>query len=126
MKLANVINYIYVFLTIGFTVYAQLILKWRINQLDPIPTDFLKQIIYFLGLFLDPSILSCFFAGFLASLTWMATLSKFELSYAYPFMSLSFVLVLLFSGIFFKESISMDRIIGVALIFAGTLIVGRS
>jgi len=42
----------------------------------------------------DPLIFSGFASAFIASFFWMAAMTKFELSYAYPFMSRVFVLVL--------------------------------
>ena len=53
----------------------------------------------------------------------MAAMTKLQLSHAYPFMSLAFVLVLIFSGVFFQEPITTPKIIGIALVVAG-LIVG--
>ena len=46
-------------------------------------------------------------------------MTKFDLSYAYPFMSLSFVLVLILSALFFHEPVSMAKVLGVMLIMAG-------
>jgi hypothetical protein len=39
----------------------------------------------------------------------VAALTKFELSYAYPFMSLAFVLVLLSSALLFHETVTMPQ-----------------
>jgi drug/metabolite transporter (DMT)-like permease len=64
-------------------------------------------------------VLSAFAAAFLASLCWMAAMTKFDLSFAYPFMSLSFVLVLVFSGLFFHEPVNMAKLAGIGLIVLG-------
>nr|BFE90316.1 hypothetical protein GCM10020185_08520 [Pseudomonas brassicacearum subsp. brassicacearum] len=37
--MANAFNYIYILATIAFTVYGQLILKWRISKLGPLPVE---------------------------------------------------------------------------------------
>jgi drug/metabolite transporter (DMT)-like permease len=63
--------------------------------------------------------------GFLAMLCWMAALTKFELSYAYPFMSLAFVLILILSAVLFREAITAPKLIGIALIMAGIIISSR-
>lgn len=118
-------DYFYIFATIGFTVYGQLIIKWRIVQFGSFPNG-LSQILQFIfRLFLDPLILSGFFAGFLASIAWMMAMTKFDLSHAYPFMSLNFVVVLLLSGWLLNEPISLQKIVGVGLIFFGTLVAAR-
>jgi multidrug transporter EmrE-like cation transporter len=115
-------NYLYILGTILFTLYGQLILKWRIGKYGTLPVDFDEKIIFLLKLFLDPFILSGFFAAFLASLFWMAAMTKFELSHAYPFMAANFVLVLFFSALLFSETISILKIVGIALVFVGIIV----
>lgn len=119
------LDYLYIAATIGFTVYGQLILKWRIAQLGPLPIEFAEKLKFLLGLLLDPAIFSGFAAGFLASLAWMAAMTKFDLSHAYPFMSLNFVVVLLLSGWILSEPMTAHKTLGVGLIVLGTLIAAR-
>ena len=54
---------------------------------------------------------------------WLVALSRVELSYAYPFISLSYVLVLLASTTLFKEQVSPLRMLGVAAICLGIYVV---
>jgi multidrug transporter EmrE-like cation transporter len=56
----------------------------------------------------------------------LMALSRVELSFAYPFLSISYVLVLIAGYFLFGESISASRIAGVALICVGTFFVARS
>lgn len=49
-------------------------------------------------------------------------MTKLPLSHAYPFMSLAFVLVMGFSGLFFHETITFPKMIGVMLIMIGLII----
>jgi multidrug transporter EmrE-like cation transporter len=56
----------------------------------------------------------------------MAAMTKFELSYAYPFMSLAFVLVLGLSAVFFQEAITMPKVLGLSLIILGIIIGSRN
>jgi uncharacterized membrane protein len=56
----------------------------------------------------------------------MAALKQFELSKAYPFMSLSFVCVLVLSYWIFKETVSTQKIVGSLLIIAGIYLVSKS
>jgi drug/metabolite transporter (DMT)-like permease len=119
-------GYVYIFLTIVLTVYGQIILKWRLNQLEELPLLFSDKIVFLLKSLFDPFIFSSFFSAFLASLAWMAALKEFELSKAYPFMSLSFVCVLMLSYWLFKETVSVQKIIGSILIIIGVIIVSKS
>jgi drug/metabolite transporter (DMT)-like permease len=61
-----------------------------------------------------------------ASLIWFVVLTRFELSYSNLMLSLTFVLVLLASAVFFKEHISLLRWIGAALIVLGVFFVSQS
>lgn len=70
------------------------------------------------------------FTGFafygLSSIIYLNVLSKLDLSYAYPFVALSFVLVTVLSWYFFHESLPMLRIFGLVLIMAGVFTVAAS
>src|SRR5450755_2143910 len=100
-------DYLYIVATIGFTAYGQLILKWRIRDFGVLPTEPLEKLKFLFLLLFDPAIFSAFAAAFLASLAWMAAMTKFDLSHAYPFMSLTFVVVLLLSGWLLSEPVSV-------------------
>ena len=56
----------------------------------------------------------------------LMVLSRVPLSYAYPFLSISYVVVLAVGYYFFDEHISWTRIAGVGLICAGTVLVAQS
>lgn len=120
-------GYLYIFGTIFFTVYGQLVLKWRISGYGELPDgSFVDKVIFLLKLLLDPFVFSGFASAFIASLFWMAAMTKFEVSYAYPFMSLSFVLVFLLAAILFHESVTIYKIAGLILIVLGIYISSRS
>jgi len=116
------LNYLYIFGTVLFTVYGQVILKWRIGNYGALPDLFQQKVLFLLRLFIDPFILSGLLAAFIASLFWMAAMTKFDLSHAYPFMSLSFILVLILSGVFFNEPINIFKVVGLTLIVIGIIV----
>lgn len=120
------IGYFYIFGTIAFTVYGQLILKWRIAQYDALPLQLTEKLLFLAKLFLDPFLISGLASAFIASLFWIMAMTKFEISYAYPFMSLAFVLVFLFSVLVFEESVNANKVIGLSLIVLGILITSRA
>jgi multidrug transporter EmrE-like cation transporter len=116
------LNHIYIFLTIFFTVYGQMIIKWQVSFAGAMPEDVLPKIQFLLNLLLKPWVISGYASALLASITWMAAMSKFQLSYAYPFMSLAFVFVLFLSSIFFYESITLPKMMGMAFIVLGIIV----
>lgn len=119
-------GYLYISGTIFFTVYGQLILKWRINDVGSMPGNFAEKISFLVHLLFDPWIFSGFVSAFIASFFWMATMTKFEISYAYPFMSSAFVLVFLLSVILFQEAVTAQKIAGLVLIVVGIIVTSRS
>jgi multidrug transporter EmrE-like cation transporter len=118
-------GYVYIFMTIGFTVYGQIILKYAVGR-ETFPPDGLQMLWFILRFSLTPLVISGYFAALLASFSWVAALSKFELSYAYPFTSLNFVLVVLISALAFSEAIDIFKLVGLTLIVGGVLCLGMS
>jgi multidrug transporter EmrE-like cation transporter len=118
-------GYFYIFGTIVFTVYGQIIIKYQMNKVGELPPDLINKILALLLQFKNIWILSGFFSAFLAALCWMATMTKFELSYAYPFMGLNFILVLFLCVIFFKEPLTIYKIIGTFSIIIGIYFIGK-
>lgn len=118
-------GYVYIFLTIVLSSYGQLILKWRMNSFGDYPDEWIPKLTLIMKSLLDPYIISSFLAAFLASLTWMAALTKFELSTAYPYMSLSFVVVFIVSYLLLGESVSVYKVGGTLLIVAGVILLSK-
>ena len=119
-------GYVYIFGTILFTVYGQLVLKWQMDQAGSLPVGIWDKFIFLLQQFLNPWVLSGFASAFLAALCWMAAMTKFNISYAYPFMSLSFVLVFLLSIMLFGDPVTVQKIVGLTLIIAGIVVTSQS
>ena len=115
-------GYVYVFGCIFFTVYGQLILKWRLSLRGAMPESFGGKLLFLANARLDPFILSGVAGAFVASLFWMAAMTKFEVSFAYPFMSLAFVAVLFLSALFFHEPITLGKVLGLLLIIGGIVV----
>jgi multidrug transporter EmrE-like cation transporter len=119
-------GFLYIAGCVFFTVYGQLILKWRMNMQEALPDGIDEKFIYLIKLVLfDPFILSGFVSAFLASLFWMAAMTKFSLSFSYPFMSSAFVIVMVFSVILFGESLNIYKIIGTSLIVMGIFVLSQ-
>lgn len=116
------VGYLYVALTIGLTVYGQLVLKWQMNIAGPAPEIGVDKFLFLTRLLLNPWVLSGFAAAFLASFSWMAAMTRLDLSHAYPFMSANFVVVLLLSAMLFNEPLTPLKVLGLALIVAGIVV----
>jgi len=62
----------------------------------------------------------------LGVVNWLLALSHLELSYAYPFASLSYIGIIIGSYFVFKERITLMRLAGIAVIIAGVIVTSQS
>ncbi len=62
----------------------------------------------------------------LSAVTWLVVISRVPLSLAYPFAGITYVLLAMFSKFVLKEHVPYLRWVGVALIVAGVVMVGRT
>ena len=122
----DIAGHVYILLTLLLTVYGQLVLKWQMGYAGPMPADNLDKVLFLLRQFLNPWIMSGFASAFLASLAWMAAMTRFDLNYAYPFMSLAFIIVMLFSVLFLSEALTPQRVLGTVMVVAGLVVIARA
>ena len=121
----GIAGFAYVFGSILCTVYGQVIVKWQVGKAGSLPVNFSDRIWFLTALLLNPWIVSGILAGFFALICWLAAMTKFELSYAYPFMSLAFVFVMVLSALLFHEPITAAKVLGILLIIAGIVVGSR-
>lgn len=62
----------------------------------------------------------------ISSLFWLISLSRADLSYVYPFVSLNFAFIVLFSHFLFGDPIGALRLLGVFFICLGVILVSFS
>lgn len=87
-----------------------------------LPESFSSKILTLIKLIFDPFIFTGFVFAFIASLFWMAAMTKFEITTAYPFMSLAPALVFLIGVLFLGEAFTIGKVAGLALIILGTFV----
>lgn len=118
------IPFLIVAVAVCFSVTGELFLKAGMNQIgafgfgDLLPT--LGRIVT------HPRILIGFASIGVGAVFWLAALARVDLSWAYPMLSLGYVLVLLLSAAFLGESVSTVRWFGVLVIIVGVILVSRS
>lgn len=59
-------------------------------------------------------------------LLWMSVLSKVEVSYAYPFLSVGYIVAAVAGYMLFNEHLSATRIAGIIVICIGVILISRS
>jgi multidrug transporter EmrE-like cation transporter len=119
-------QHIYIFITLAFTVSSQLIIKWKMSDFSY--NDFSSwqdRYSFAFSMLINPYIILALTFTLLAGVSWMIAMTKFELSYAYPFTIFSLIFVTLFSIIFFEEQVNAYKIIGIILVAIGIFTISR-
>lgn len=75
---------------------------------------------------LNPYVLLGFVMYALSTIFWLIALSKKELSFVYPFISLTYIIVLVLSSLVLKESMGVSKLVGTLIIIIGLIIIARS
>ena len=112
-------SYVYVFTTILLTVYGHIVIKWQVLQAGALPAAAGEKAWFLAKLLVNPWIASALAALLLAAVSWMAAMTRLDLSHAYPFTSLAFVLVTGASALLFHEPVTGTKLAGLALICLG-------
>ena len=120
------IEHFYIFLSIFFAVCSQLIIKWKMssfsfNDTQGVIGKFLLAISMLVNPYIILSIIFTLFSG----LSWMIAMTKFEISYAYPFTILGFIVVMIMSYFLFDEDLNIYKIIGTFIVIIGIIIVSK-
>ncbi len=105
---------------------AQIMLKRGMLAIGPLDFSASSPVMTILKVVFQPFVFAglCIFVISMASHLYV--LSKVELSFAYPFLSLAYVVVLAFAWLAFGEQVGILRVAGVALICLGTILVAQS
>ena len=119
----------FILVSVGLAAVAQLTLKHGMNQVTQhgeIPLDLGRPVDVLRRIALNASVWAGLAAFELSAAVWLIVLSRASLSFAYPFASLTYVLILVFDRFVLNEPISGLRYGGVALIIAGLLLISRT
>ena len=100
---------------------GQLTLKAAVNQVGKLELS--APMLIKLGT--NPIFILALGVYFVSAVLWLLGLMKADLSFAYPFLSLTYIVVLLGGALLFHENITWLRLVGCAVIISGLLIIAR-
>lgn len=111
----------FILLSISLAVMGQVFLKIGMSSLkaQPAVTLIVKGLT-------TPLVLLGLFLYVLSALIWLIVLSRTELSFAYPFIGLSYILILIISWLFLGEDVRLIRWLGTLIICLGVILISRS
>ncbi|MBU0573763.1 MAG: EamA family transporter [Candidatus Margulisiibacteriota bacterium] len=117
-------NYLILAISIALAVLGQLLMKHGMNIFGTFPISKLPQNI--IPMFMNPWVFCGMAAFAVSSIFWLVVLSRINISFAYPMVSVAYVIVALFAMIFFKENVTLIRWLGIAVICFGVFLISRS
>ncbi|HXV42019.1 MAG TPA: EamA family transporter [Anaerolineae bacterium] len=118
------IGYILISVLAGAT--GQIMLKKGMSSMGPLTLSFeqLFNILWRIGT--NPYVVIGLAIYVTGTVFWLAALSRVDLSYAYPFASLSYVVMLVAAWQLFNEDITPFRLLGTLVVCLGVFLISRS
>lgn len=102
---------------------GNLIVKYGLQQST---FQFGDLVTSYVNIFTNPFILVGMLAVGASSIFWLSALSRADLSYAYPMISIGYIITAVAAWAFFKENLSMIRMTGILIICSGVFLMSKS
>lgn len=115
----------FILFTVMTNAAAQLMLKHGMMTLGPINFEGTNPIVKLLQIVFSPWVFLGLCTFVISMASHLFVLSKVELSFAYPFLSLAYVAVAVFAYFVFHEDLNAYRIAGIAAICLGTILIAQ-
>lgn len=125
-KLSLTNSILLILLSISIAVGGQMLLKIGINRIDIASSsgfNYVSQL--FLGVIKSPLVITGLFLYVISAAVWLIVLSAVDLSFAYPFIGFTYVMVLLCSKFILGEEVNLIRWIGALIITVGVIVISR-
>jgi multidrug transporter EmrE-like cation transporter len=116
----------FILFTVMTNAAAQLMLKQGMTTMAPISFEGVNPIVKLFQIVFNPWVFFGLCTFVISMASHLFVLSKVELSFAYPFLSLAYVAVAVFAYFIFREDLNAFRIAGIACICAGTVLIAQS
>ena len=125
-KLSLLSSVLLIFLSVSIAVTGQILLKMGIDRIGASGFGSVRELAgFFSSIIRSPMVLTGLFLYFISSAIWLVVLSTVDLSFAYPFIGITYVLVLILSKFILKEEVNPIRWAGAFIITVGVVIISR-
>lgn len=105
---------------------AQLLLKAGMSQIGHFEFSMSNAMPIAMKVMVNPPILAGLSAYVLSVVVWLLVLSRVQVSYAYPMLSIGYVVNAVAAYYLFGEPLTSMRILGIFIIIAGVYLVAQS
>lgn len=119
-------NLLLVLACVALGVGGQLLLKHGMSA-DRDAVDRVSEVVpRLLKAALNPIVVCGFVLYAISAALWLIVLTRAELSWAYPLLSLGYVFVVVLSRVLFHEAVTTTRLLGTLVIVLGVWIISRT
>lgn len=116
----------FILFTVLTNAAAQLLLKQGMLSLGPLSFSADTMIQRIFQIVFNPWVFFGLATFVISMASHLYVLSKVDLSFAYPFLSLAYVAVAVLAWLLFKEELGAMKIAGIAFICVGTVLIAQS
>lgn len=118
--------FLFIVVTVILNATSQLLMKTGMGQVGQAEFSAAKTAGLFVRAATNPLIILGLLTMTISMGTHMMSLSRFDVSFAFPFLSAAYVIVAIYGHFVLGEDVNLTRILGIATIMAGTVILARS
>jgi drug/metabolite transporter (DMT)-like permease len=117
---------VYILISVLAGAVGQILLKKGMGSMGPLTLTLnqLGNVLWRIGT--NPYVIVGLAIYVSGTVFWLTALSRVDLSYAYPFASLSYIVMLAASWLLFKEHITPLRLMGSLVVCLGVFLISRS
>lgn len=118
--------FVFIIITVILNAASQLLMKTGMSRVGQAEFSTSHTVSLMVAAITNPFILAGLTTMTLSMGTHLMSLSRFDVSYAFPFISLAYVIVAGWGYFMMGEEVNMTRILGILTIILGTILVARS
>lgn len=123
----NIAPTILILISVTCSAAAQILLKKGMSSASSRSAveDF-DSPMHLLRILMEPWVMGGLSLYGLGAIVWLFALARVDVSFAYPFVGLGFLLVMVFGFVVFDDSLGPMRILGTLLVVSGVVLISRT
>ena len=123
----NMKLFLLIVFSVGLSSVAQILLKIGMtSKSDHVDSTIAGWARVIMNALMNPSVITGLMLYGLGTILWLAVLSRLDVTQAYPFVGLGFIITMILGYLILGESVGYQRILGTLLITSGIILVARS
>jgi multidrug transporter EmrE-like cation transporter len=119
-------NLLLILTCVALGVGGQLLLKYGMTSSGDQVDEVRDVVPRLLGAATNPIVITGLLLYALSAALWLILLTRVELSFAYPMLSLGYVLVVVLSRVLFHEQVTPARLLGTLVVCFGVFLISRT